>query len=71
MNEKITEDKVCKNCKYYVEHYVIHSTRLYAIAGHCINDKLYNPHKKIPERCAIIAHFGKAMKVLRAKGRKV
>ena len=46
--KKIAEEKECKNCKYYVEHYVIISTRFYPIGGHCINDKLYNPHKKNP-----------------------
>lgn len=46
--EIITKEKTCKSCKYYVEHYVIHSTRLYPIGGHCINKNLYNPHSKKP-----------------------
>ncbi len=44
--EKVTEERVCKNCKYYVEHYVIILTRFHPIGGHCINNALYNPHKK-------------------------
>ena len=44
--EKTAAERVCKNCKYYLEHYVIRGTKFYAIGGHCINDELYNPHKK-------------------------
>lgn len=46
--EKITEKKTCKNCKYYVEHYVVILTRFHPIGGHCINKALYNPRKKNP-----------------------
>ena len=46
MNEIITKERACTNCKFYVAHYVIISTKLHAIDGHCINDKLYYPRKK-------------------------
>lgn len=46
--EEIKSENNCKTCKYYVEHYVIISTQLQAIGGHCINRELYNPHKKVP-----------------------
>lgn len=48
MNEKIAKEKACTSCKYYVEHYVIISTKLHAIGGHCINDNLYDPRKNNP-----------------------
>ncbi|MCM1438927.1 MAG: hypothetical protein NC131_06915 [Roseburia sp.] len=56
MKEKAVEEKVCRNCKYYVEHYVISSMKFSPIGGHCINDALYNPHGKnlgaLHENCA-------------------
>ncbi len=30
-------EKICKNCKYYLEHYIKEETFLLPIGGHCIN----------------------------------
>ena len=48
MNEKEIRENNCKHCRHYVEHYIIMSTQFYPIGGHCVNKKLYNPHKKYP-----------------------
>lgn len=40
------KDKTCKNCKYYLEHYIINRTYFSAIGGHCINDTLIQMRKR-------------------------
>ncbi|MCM1438627.1 MAG: hypothetical protein NC131_05380 [Roseburia sp.] len=39
-------ERNCKNCKHYLEHYVIVAARLQAIGGHCINPALNKAHTK-------------------------
>ncbi|MDE7087689.1 MAG: hypothetical protein K2O67_05810, partial [Clostridia bacterium] len=41
--QKNTNEHICKNCKYYVEHYVILScVQLSAIGGHCRKEEIYD-----------------------------
>lgn len=47
MKKNLTE-KNCKNCKFYVEHYILLSTHYHPIGGHCINENIY-PYKKNSE----------------------
>ena len=41
------EEKSCKNCKYYVPHYVKHSTFFLEVDGHCRNQKLRRCNSKV------------------------
>lgn len=35
------QEKKCKNCKYFIEHYVKDGTHLFGLGkGHCINDEI-------------------------------
>ena len=39
-------EKICKNCKYYLEHYIKEETFLLPIGGHCINRELNGRYAK-------------------------
>ena len=41
-----TKEKACKNCKYYIAHYVIDNLRFMEIEGHCGNYTLRTLRKK-------------------------
>lgn len=36
----------CKNCRYYVEHYIKENTRYSPIGGHCTNDTVIESRKR-------------------------
>jgi hypothetical protein len=41
------EKKSCKNCKYYLEHYVKLEDRFLTLNdGHCINQKIFSTRKR-------------------------
>ena len=42
------KEKVCKNCRYYLAHYIIRGVRYLAAGGQCMNEDLMKMH--IPKR---------------------
>lgn len=40
------EKQNCKNCKHYLEHYIISGLQFSPIGGHCINRELNDKRKK-------------------------
>ena len=49
MNEE-QKEKNCRNCRYYIAHFIISHTRYYPITGHCVNDELIQIRMKKRER---------------------
>ena len=39
-------EKSCKNCKFYVEHYIKRRYELSSIGGHCANEQLNSRRSK-------------------------
>ena len=48
--EKETEnEKSCKNCRYYLQHYIKYNTQFVNVCcGHCINPNFKNSRKTRP-----------------------
>ena len=49
----MSEEKTCKNCRYFLQHYVKGNSRLTFVqatnCGHCTNNGIaYNSHSKYP-----------------------
>lgn len=40
------EEQECKNCRYYLEHYVKSGSRYLPIGGHCVNCALAESRKR-------------------------
>lgn len=38
------EKRCCKNCKYYIAHYIKEKMRFKSISGHCVNTKKSGRH---------------------------
>ena len=45
VNREIKESK-CRNCRYYLVHYVKSKVRLIPIDGHCINEEFRKLHPR-------------------------
>lgn len=55
------EKKSCKNCKYYLEHYVKLEDRFLTLNdGHCINQKIFSTRKRNKYALKKIVTSGKA-----------
>lgn len=40
------EEKTCKNCNYYVPHYIMVQENFNPIIGHCVHEKFYRKTQK-------------------------
>ena len=53
MEKEINQEKLCGNCRYYLEHYIKQNTNYRKIlCGHCTNRNYFDGRKKRPlETC--------------------
>lgn len=51
-NNKQPQEKTCKKCKYFLQHYIKHNTRFDTVCcGHCTNKNIKKFKPKYNEEC--------------------